>query len=443
MIAIYWCLGLCLDYLSRTNTKTAKRADLLALLFDGYRCGLMPKSNRPTRKRKHYTLPFSEIPKIGPPKPSEIEVCVFGPQYGECIVVHLGNGHWIVVANSCIFGDTGTPTAFAYFDALKIDPSAAIKVIVATHWHDDHYKGLSKVIEAAPDAKICIPIALTRLEFLKFARRMEKNKSVVGQVKLDEFSATIDAIRDRNQRGLVNFAFADVRKQLYSVPADQSGHGLPCEVAALSPSEGDIFNFLGRVARLTPQGRTTKRSISSTEPNEVSIVTLVKIGDSEILLAGDLENSGRHNSGLEGIVANHRTMPFGNGASLYKVGHHRSETAYNLDIWNELLTKDPHSVLTPWRKGGGRLPTREGVKAIVQHSTEAFITAADARAPARKRPLAVVSQLRSSNMRLRSLTPPFGAVRFRMPDCATGKWNIELFGNACHLKQFVKRKAAA
>jgi hypothetical protein len=128
----------------------------------------------------------------------------------------------------------------------------------------------------------------------------------------------------RNERGLVNFAFADVRKQLYSVPADQSGHGLPCVVVALSPSEGDIFNFLGRVARLTPQGRTTKRSISSAEPNEVSIVTWIKIGDVEILLAGDLENSGMNNSGLEGIVANHRTLPFGNGASLYKVGHHGS-----------------------------------------------------------------------------------------------------------------------
>lgn len=333
----------------------------------------------------------------------------------------------------------------AYFDALKIDPSTAIKVIVATHWHDDHYKGLSKIIGAAPDAKICIPIALTCPEFLKFAKRMAKNKSAVARVKLDEFSATIDEIRDRNERGLVNFAFADVRKQLYSVPADQSGHGLPCEVAALSPSEGDILNFLERIMPLTPQGRRTKRSISSAEPNEVSIVTLIKIGDCEILLAGDLENSGKDNSGLEGIVANHRTMPFGKGASLYKVGHHGSETAYNLDIWNELATKDPHSVVTPWRKGGGRLPTKEGVKAIVQHSTEAFITASDARTRARKknRPLGVTRQLRDSNMRLRSLTPPFGAVRFRMPDCATGEWKIELFGNACHLKQFVKRKAAA
>lgn len=76
---------------------------------------------------------------------------------------------------------------------------------------------------------------------------MTKNKSTLARVKLNEFSATIDEIRDRSERGLVNFAFADVRKQLFSVPANQSGHGLPCEVAALSPSEGDIFSFVERV----------------------------------------------------------------------------------------------------------------------------------------------------------------------------------------------------
>jgi hypothetical protein len=162
------------------------------------------------------------------------------------------------------------------------------------------------------------------------------------------------------------------------------------------------------------------------------------------LLAADLENSGRPNIGLEGIVTNHRAMPFGTGASLYKVGHHGSETGYNLDIWNELLTKDPHSVVTPWRKGAGRLPTKEGVEAIVRHSTEAFITASDARTRAKKdRKLEVIRQLRDSKLRLRSLTPPFGAVRFRMPNCVTGEWKIELFGNACHLKQFLRRKAAA
>jgi hypothetical protein len=37
-------------------------------------------------------MPFSEMQASGRPDPDQIEVCVFGPNYGECVVVHLGNG---------------------------------------------------------------------------------------------------------------------------------------------------------------------------------------------------------------------------------------------------------------------------------------------------------------------------------------------------------------
>jgi len=308
------------------------------------------KSKKQTVKRQSYTMPFSEIPKIGPPKPSEIEICVFGPNYGECIVVH-GNGHWVVI-DSCLLEDTGIPMALAYFEALGTRPDANIKAVIATHRHDDHYKGLSKVMQAAPDARVCISLALTRPEFLKFAARMRKNKMAIAGTKLEEFSTAISEIKDRKARGLVNFSFAHVRTQLHAVPAAQSGHGLPCEVMALSPSDGDVLDFLQRIFLATPQKRTPKRSISSAEPNEVSVVTLIKIGHIEILLGADLENSGRPTSGLEAIIANHRVARFGAGASLYKIGHHGSENAYDANIWAELLVKDASAVVTPWRKGG-------------------------------------------------------------------------------------------
>jgi hypothetical protein len=386
-------------------------------------------------------MPFSEIPKIGPPKPSEIEICVFGPNYGECIVVHLGNGHWVVI-DSCLFEDTGIPTALAYFAALQIRPDTAVKAVIATHWHDDHYKGLSKIMQAAPDAHVCISLALTRPEFLKFTTRMRKNKTAIAGTKLNEFSAAIGEIRDRKARGLVNFNFAHVRTQLHEVPSTQSGHGLSCEVVALSPSNGDILDFLERISLTMPQKRTTKRAISSAEPNEVSVVTLIRIGDIEILLGADLENSGRPNSGLEAIISSHRAAPFGSGASLYKVGHHGSDTAYNADIWAELLVKDVSAVVTPWRKGAKRLPTIVGAKMILNHTSEAFITASDARTrrTPKARPPSVLRHLRENNQRLRSLKPPFGAVRFRMADHKAAKWNIELFGSACHLGQFMGRR---
>jgi hypothetical protein len=47
------------------------------------------------------------------------------------------------------------------------------------------------------------------------------------------------------------------------------------------------------------------------------------------------------------VLENHRTHTFGAKASLYKIAHHGSETAYNADIWVERLIANAYSVLTP------------------------------------------------------------------------------------------------
>jgi glyoxylase-like metal-dependent hydrolase (beta-lactamase superfamily II) len=147
-------------------------------------------------------MPFSEITAIGPPRPDQIEICVFGPSYGECIVVHIGNGHWIVV-DSCLYAATKEPVSLAYLRALGIDPASAIKAIIATHWHDDHCRGLSQVLLAAPTAHVWIASALTDFEFLRFAARMGKNNTAIAGNKLKEFSKIIDDINSRHSAGLL------------------------------------------------------------------------------------------------------------------------------------------------------------------------------------------------------------------------------------------------
>ena len=141
---------------------------------------------------------------------------------------------------------------------------------------------------------------------------------------------------------------------------------------------GDLLRFLERITGLMPESSKSKRSISAATPNEVSVATLVKVGGATVLLGADLENSGRPTSGWEAVIENHRMHTFGAKASLYKIAHHGSETAYNADVWAEMLIVNAYSVLTPWQKGEGRLPTVNGVKGILRHSREAFATALNA-----------------------------------------------------------------
>jgi hypothetical protein len=385
-------------------------------------------------------MPFSEIARIGPPHPVEIEISIFGPNYGECVVAHLGGGHWLIV-DSCVCGDNREAVALGYFRALGIDPAQAIKAIVVTHWHDDHCKGVAQLLRAAPDAHLCISHALTDSEFLKFAARMRKNHIPVAGTKLQEFSEAIGEIRRRNDAGLVNFNFAQVRTSVYNIDATKTGHGLPCEVIALSPSNGDSLQFLQRIGEMMPSANASKISISAATPNDVSVVILVKIGELAILLGADLENSGKQTSGWEAVLNNHRAFSFGPKAALFKIGHHGSETAYNSSVWAELVLPGASSALTPWKRGRGFLPTADGVKKILTHTDEAYTTVLNLSSDQRKdRPVSVKRQLRESKVKLRDLSSEFGAVRFRMSNPSSGHWQTELFGAASPLKNHLRKQ---
>ena len=67
------------------------------------------------------------------PEENEIEISLFGPGYGECVVVHLGSDHWVVV-DSCIDVESRRPVAVEYLEILGRDPAGAVKCVVASHW---------------------------------------------------------------------------------------------------------------------------------------------------------------------------------------------------------------------------------------------------------------------------------------------------------------------
>ncbi|PXF57856.1 MAG: hypothetical protein C4B58_08625 [Deltaproteobacteria bacterium] len=52
----------------------------------------MPQNNSPI---------FLPDIKVDLPSPDELEISLFGPGRGECVVAHLGNNDWLVV-DSCL-----------------------------------------------------------------------------------------------------------------------------------------------------------------------------------------------------------------------------------------------------------------------------------------------------------------------------------------------------
>ena len=83
------------------------------------------------------------------PEYDEFELSLFGPGVGECIVIHLGAGEWIIV-DSC--KGERDPAAIEYLKSLKVSLEHEVKLVVATHWHNDHIRGLDTILSKCPVA---------------------------------------------------------------------------------------------------------------------------------------------------------------------------------------------------------------------------------------------------------------------------------------------------
>jgi hypothetical protein len=57
---------------------------------------------------------------VSPPEIDELEVSLFGPGFGESIVLHLGDGKWIIV-DSCLRPGYELPAPLTYLIQLGID----------------------------------------------------------------------------------------------------------------------------------------------------------------------------------------------------------------------------------------------------------------------------------------------------------------------------------
>ncbi|MEO0250326.1 MAG: MBL fold metallo-hydrolase [candidate division WOR-3 bacterium] len=105
-------------------------------------------------------MPF----QFSPEKP---EVSLLGPGYGECVVIHLGGNVWVIV-DSCIDSDTNQVSSLQFLRNIGVDPAATVRQVIATHWHDDHVRGLAATLEACPNAEFVCSAALRGREFLEF-----------------------------------------------------------------------------------------------------------------------------------------------------------------------------------------------------------------------------------------------------------------------------------
>ncbi len=352
------------------------------------------------------------------PPIGEVEVSIFGPGKGESCAVHVGNGDWVVV-DSCVNQRIGGNPVLQYFEEIGVDTTTRVKVIVATHAHDDHIAGIADLVNRCSRAEFVWPDAASREEFLTLLEADSEMSDYVRPSAYSQYRRVLDILEERAGGGRPKVKRALADRLLWRRDTEPK-----VQVVSLSPSDEAVTRALEYFAGLLKANETEKRRVSAGDPNTFAAALWVRVGDVRVLLGSDLLIGPGPNCGWNAVLGS-ATRPSGR-SSLYKVAHHGSPTSHHEGIWSELLDSDPIAVLAPFRGSRTPRPSPEDEARIVGLSREAYATALT-RAPA---PPAAVRKtaalLGSVAARVREVDGTPGQVRAR---CAAtgGSWDVTLF----------------
>jgi len=286
------------------------------------------------------------------PGNTELEFTALGPGYGECLVLHLGFREWMIV-DSCLTEDDEQP-ALQYLRRLGVDVATEVKLVVATHWHDDHVQGMQALVDACQSARFACSAVLGRKELLgAIGRRSESERTTSSGVK--EMRAVLKKVaakhRPRAPRPMWVLECTSLHYR-----AEPYG----CEVRALSPSSRMLGLAYQRIGSLLEQSRFAQ--VPRDHVNDAAVALWVEAGDATLLLGSDLEE--KSCKGWTAAIACGATR--GGKAEIIKVPHHGSEGAHHPPVWAQLLHPRPHAIVCSFHCGNVDLPTDKDVERLCQ-----------------------------------------------------------------------------
>jgi len=351
-----------------------------------------------------------------PPTLQEAEVTLMGAgAYGESIVCHVGNNNWIIV-DSCVNpNDSKVPLPLDYLTSLGVSP-LNISLIICTHWHTDHIRGLSKILEAAPNAEFCISRAHDQNKFLSFVG-MDSSKLLNSSTK--EFTKCLSILKERGKL----FIDAIEDRKIHG-KGEELGH-----IFCLSPSDYTKQIFDLEIADLIKAFYHPTKKIPYSSPNSKSIVLFAKLGPHRAIFGADLETVENEHEGWLRVMKNKITID--NKSSLIKISHHGSVTGYHEDIWNILLLDNAVAKITPWKLGGNYLPKQEMIEKYSGHTNQLFITEVVESHKQKARDRDLEKLIKSFKPNLQEIKYKLGIIRSRINmNDAEAKWQVQIIMGA-------------
>ncbi len=285
------------------------------------------------------------------PNNGSVDVIIFGKGIGESILIKSKSGDYILI-DSFINDDTKRPICLDYFDKFKISYHN-LKLIIITHWHNDHIKGLAEIIKnVGKDVKIVLNPIIKNDRYNDYLSKKSKQQNS----DCSEFVQVMSLIEEYD----INRIIALNNREIYC--ADKNDIAL----FALSPQDEE---FSGYIDYLLTEKLPKENNYHVPDDNLLSIVVLMTINEESFLFAGDMETRSNEKLGWKAVINNYSKRY--DKSSWYKVSHHGSITGDCDDIWNKLLQSKPISFTTLFNNC--YLPTDEDIERLTKKSKDLYV----------------------------------------------------------------------
>lgn len=358
-----------------------------------------------------------------PPQTTQAEITLIGTGggYGEACVVHLGDDNWILI-DSCINPFTKKPLSLEYLESINIDIKNKVKLLICTHWHDDHINGMSEILSKAEKAGFAIASTHDKKKFLQLVKLdYEKLKAEASNASTIEFNNCIEILQKRG----THIKESSLDKLLAACTISDTHR---CELISLSPSDYTIHEFTKEISSLITEYGQPNQKIIPKSPNAKSVAIFLKLGAHRAILGSDLEISKDPREGWDNIINN--SLSIDKTSSLFKIPHHGSENGYHESIWLKLLDKNPISKLTPWNKKN-KLPAPDMLKKYLEHTDKLYITSPFVNLKPKKRDKTTTRIIKDFNLKLSEVPYAKGIIRCRIDVTKDNAvWEISTFDSA-------------
>lgn len=341
---------------------------------------------------------------------------LFGRGQGESVLVQLSEDDWMIV-DSCT-NDNKEPAAIRYLIDIGKNPADVVKLIVISHFHNDHIKGMSKIIDICTKADVCISSALNTFEFHAYLSAISSPDINISQTS--EMKAIL------NQVGL----FKGPRKLRFAIADRHLYKNGDVSVVSLSPCDNDIKESDSNFASLLEVNNKmsdVSKSAALINPNHYSIVLRIfdDKSQSEMLLGADLEVS---KTGGWDEVCNCNLSPKPNRVNVFKIPHHGSITGFHEPTWQHLINSSPECVMTTFNTHNLPTPEMQEKYKVKAKNLYCASTPKNYTPPENLREIVKTLSKTKSTVKFLNKNSKFGYIQIQNYLCSSP--TIEIFGDA-------------